>query len=67
MLVSLVFYNPNTFVGLVGKVQKYYLPKEEGREGGEKKRAARPRGSRLEPEPCRVLGEGSQLHAMRVV
>ena len=25
------FYNPNTFMGLVGQVQKNYLPKEEGR------------------------------------
>ena len=32
------------FVGLVGKVRKNYLLKEEGREGGEKKTcAARPR------------------------
>ena len=40
--------NPNTFVGLVGKVRKNYLPKEEGREGGEKKyaqHAHRARGS----------------------
>ena len=35
--------NPNTFAGLVGKVQKNYLPKEEGREGGEKKHAQRTR------------------------
>ena len=31
------WFNPNTTVGLVGKVQKNYLPKEEGREGGEKR------------------------------
>ena len=31
-------------MGLVGKVRKNYLPKEEGREGGEKKRAQRARG-----------------------
>ena len=46
-------FNPNTFVGLVGKVRKNYLPKEEGREGGEKKsdlkaHAARPPGPGLE-------------------
>ena len=35
--------NPNTFAGLVGKVRKNYLPKEEGREGGEKKHAQRAR------------------------
>ena len=34
---------PNTFAGLVGKVRKNYLPKEERREGGEKKRAQRAR------------------------
>ena len=44
---------------LVGKV----LPKEEGREGGEKTRTVRPRGPGLEPETCRVLGKGPQLHA----
>ena len=62
-------HNPNTFVGLVGKVRKKnYLPKEEGREGGEKKaRAARPPGPELEPGTCRVLGEGPQLHATGVV
>ena len=37
-------YNPNTFVGLVGKVQKNYLPKEEGREGGEKSARSAPAG-----------------------
>ena len=60
--------NPNTFVGLVGKVRKNYLPKEEGREGGEKKcawSARRARGSN--PGACRVLGEGPQLHATGVV
>ena len=47
--------NPNTFVGLVGKVWKNYLLKEEGREGGEKKRAQRARqawGSNLGPAAC---------------
>ena len=33
--------NPNVPTGWVRKVQKNYLPKEEGREGGEKKRAQR--------------------------
>ena len=37
-------YNPNTFAVLVGKCEKNYLPKEEGREGGEKKRAQRAAG-----------------------
>ena len=42
----LSWFNPNLttgFTGLVGKVRKNYLPKEEGREGGEKKRAQRAR------------------------
>ena len=55
--------NPNTFVGLVGKVRM-----EEGREGGEKKRAQRARRARgLEPGTCRVLGEGLGLHAREAV
>ena len=44
--------NPNLTAGLVGKVRKNYLPKEEGREGGEKKRtqrATRVQGSNLGP------------------
>ena len=28
-----MYINPNTFAGLVGKVRKNYLRKEEGREG----------------------------------
>ena len=45
------FVNPNTFVGLVGKVQKKnYLPKEEGREGGEKSAPAGP-GARTRDLP----------------
>ena len=36
--------NPNTFAGLVGIVQKNYLPKEEGREGGEKSARSAPTG-----------------------
>ena len=63
-----MYNNPNTFAGLVGKVRKNYLPKEEGREGGGKKaRAARPPGRGLEPGTCRVLGEGPQLHARGAV
>ena len=38
--------NPNTSAGLVGKVRKNYLQKEEGREGGEKKHAQRDRRTR---------------------
>ena len=49
-------YNiPNTFAGLVGKVQKNYVPKEEGKEGGEKKRAQLApggRGSNSGPAAC---------------
>ena len=51
-----VYNNPNTFAGLVGKVRKKnYLRKEEGREGGEKKRAQRARrtrGSNTGPAAC---------------
>ena len=61
-------HNPNTFVGLVGKVRKKLSP-EGGRKGGwrKKARAARPPGPGLEPGTCRVLGEGPQLHATGVV
>ena len=47
--------NPNTFAGLVGKVPKNYLPKEEEKEGGEKKCSQRTRGGRglnLGPTAC---------------
>ena len=51
-----MYNNPNTFAGLVGKVRKKnYLPKEEGREGGGKKRAQRAhrtRGSNPGPAAC---------------
>ena len=51
------------FAGLVGKVRKNYLPKEEGREGGEKNaQRARAGGPGFEPGTCRVLGKGLQLH-----
>ena len=47
MLSTVVMDNPNTFAGLVGKVQKKnYLPKEEGREGGEKSVCSVPAGVR---------------------
>ena len=40
-------------MGLVGKCEKNYLPKEEGREGGEKKRAQRaPRARASNPGPA---------------
>ena len=54
-LTTLFLINPNTFVGLVGKVRKNYLPKEEGREGGGKKRAQRAhrtQGSNPGPAAC---------------
>ena len=52
----------------VSESQSHYLPKEEVREGGEKKaRAALPPGPGLEPGTCRVLGEGPQLHARGAV
>ena len=51
----------------MGKVQKNYLPKEEGREGGEKKCAQHARRPGLEPGIYRVLGEGPQLHARGAV
>ena len=59
-------HNPNTFAGLVGKVQKNYLTKEEGRVE-KKARAAGPPDPGLEPGTCRVLGEGPQLHARGAV
>ena len=34
-----MYNNPNTFMGLVGRCEKNNLPKEEGREGGEKNAA----------------------------
>ena len=36
---SLEIFNPNIFTGVVGKVRKKNLPKEEGIDGGEKKGA----------------------------
>ena len=59
-----MYNNPNTFVGLVGKVRIKLSP-EGGKKGRvEKKvRAARPPDLGLEPGTCRVLGEGPGLHA----
>ena len=59
-------YNPYTFTGMVGNVRKY-LPKEEGREGGEKRmqRASGGRGSK--PRTYCMLDEGPQLPAKGVV
>ena len=39
-----VYNNPNTFAGLVGRCEKNYLRKEEGREGGEKSVCSAPAG-----------------------
>ena len=50
--------------GWLGRCEKNYLPKEEGRKGGW---SVRPQGLGLEPGTCRVLGEGPQLHATGVV
>ena len=57
--------HPNTFMGVVGKVQKN-LPKEEGRVE-KKAHTARPRGPGLKPGTFRVLGEGPQLRTRGVV
>ena len=59
-------FNPNTFTGLVGKVRKNYLPKEEGREGGEKSARSEPAGAGAEPGTYHALGEGPQLLATGV-
>ena len=63
-----VYNNPNTFAGLVGKVRKK-LSLEGGRKGGwrKKARAARPPDPGLEPGTCGVLGEGPPLHARGAV
>ena len=70
--MPVVYNNPNTFAGLVGKVRKKLSP-EGGRKGGwrkkRKQRARQARGSNpgLEPRTCRVLGEGPLLHARGAV
>ena len=56
-----VYNNPNTFVGLVGKVRIKLSP-EGGRKGRWRKKVC-PLGPGLEPGTCRVLGEGPGLHA----
>ena len=62
-----MYNNPNTFVGLVGRVR--IKSPEGGRKGGwrRKARAAPPLGPGLEPGTCRVLGEGPGLHARGAV
>ena len=68
-LIKVCHFNPNTFAGLVGKVQNNKLSPEGGRKGGwrKKARAARPPDPGLEPGTCRVLGEGPPLHARGAV
>ena len=57
-----LYNNPNTSAGLVGKVRR----RKEGRME-KKAHAARPPGPGLKPVTCRVLGEGPQLHARGAV
>ena len=66
--MPVVYHNPNTFAGLVGKVRKKLSP-EGGRKGGWRKKgcATRQPDPGLEPGTCRVLGEGPQLHARGAV
>ena len=66
--MPVVYNNPNTFAGLVGKVRKK-LSLEGGKKGGWRKKvgAARPLDPGLEPGTRRVLGEGPQLHARGAV
>ena len=66
--MPVVYNNPNTFAGLVGKVRKKTISgrRKEGRVE-KKARAARPPDPGLEPGTCRVLGEGHQLHARGAV
>ena len=59
--------NPNTFAGLVGKVQKTISPRRKEGRVEKKVHAAHSLGPGLEPRTCRVPGEGPQLHAMGVV
>ena len=63
-----MYNNPNTFAGLVGKVQKKLSP-EGGRKGEWRKKASAVRlpDPGLEPGTCRVLGEGPQLPAKGAV
>ena len=50
--------NPNTFAGLVGKVQKTISGRRKEGRVEKKARSARPPDPGLEPGTCRVLGEG---------
>ena len=59
-----IFFNPNIFVGLVGKVQKKLSRR---RKEGKVEKKKRPPDLGLEPGTCRVLGEGPQLHARGAV
>ena len=53
------FLNPNTFAGLVGKVRKKTLRKEEGREGGEKSACSAPTGPGARTRDLRPARRGS--------
>ena len=61
--IWLVYYNPNTFAGLVGKVRKKLSGRRKEGRVEKKAHAARPPDPGLEPGTCRVLGEGPPLHA----
>ena len=65
MSYLVLFFNPNTFAGLVGKVRKKLSP--EGGRVEKKACAARPPDPGLEPGTCRVLGEGPPLHTRGAV
>ena len=56
---QLSLFNPNTFAGLVVKVQKNYLPKEEGREGGEKSVCGAPVGAGAQTQDLPRARRGS--------
>ena len=58
-----------TLAVLVGKVRKNYLPKEEGREGGKKKKHAQraSAGARARSWDLPRARRDPQLHAMGVV
>ena len=62
-LQSLLTFNPNTSPGVVGKVQKNCLPKEEGRESGDK--STQQAGAQT--SAYRMLGKSPQLPATGVV
>ena len=60
-------YKILTLHGVVGKMQKNYFPKEEGREGGEKSACSAPQVPGLKPRIYRVLDKSPQLHATIIV